>query len=48
MGEMAMIFTNSVVVAVLVVLGLSVARINVVIALVAGALIGGSLGTIVL
>jgi predicted histidine transporter YuiF (NhaC family) len=36
-----MIFTNSVVVAVLVVLGLSVARINVVIALVAGALAGG-------
>ncbi|MDR0590634.1 MAG: hypothetical protein LBG09_02150 [Puniceicoccales bacterium] len=36
-----MVLTNSVVVAVLVVLGLSVARINVVIALVAGALIGG-------
>jgi predicted histidine transporter YuiF (NhaC family) len=36
-----MFLTNSVVIAVLVVLGLSVARINVVIALVAGALVGG-------
>jgi predicted histidine transporter YuiF (NhaC family) len=37
-----MILTNSIVIAVLVVIALSVARINVVIALVAGALIGGT------